>query len=216
MGRRIFCAPSPRVAPRISGSSIRKTAAFAGGNNQGVEASTGEYLVLLNNDVVLTYGWLSRLIGHLRNAQIGAVGPVTNYSGNESRISVDYSELTGLDDFARRYTHAHLGQTFDIRMLALYCIAFRRSLIEEVGLLDERFNVGMYEDDDFSLRIRQKGYRLLCAEDVYIHHWGSAAFSQMAAERFQRLHEENRAKFEEKWGTRWQPHRGRMAESEPG
>ena len=192
----------------------RENLGFAAGNNQGVEASTGETVVFLNNDIVVTYGWLSRLVGHLRSPLVGAVGPVTNYAGNESRISVDYNDITGLDDFARRYTGAHLSQTFEIRMLALYCIALRHSVIEDVGPLDERFNVGMYEDDDFSLRIRQKGYRILCAEDVYIHHWGSAAFSQLAAERYQRLHEENRSKFEEKWGTHWQPHRGRMDESE--
>jgi GT2 family glycosyltransferase len=153
------------------------------------------------------------LIHHLRDPQVGAVGPVTNYSGNESRIPVEYSDLSGLDDFARRYTRDHAGRSFEIRMLALFCMALRRATIERVGLLDERFNVGMYEDDDFSLRMRQKGYRIICAEDVYIHHWGSASFSQLAAERYQRLHVENRQKFEEKWGTRWQPHRQRMNES---
>jgi GT2 family glycosyltransferase len=138
------------------------------------------------------------------------VGPVTNFAGNESRISVDYSDINGLDDFARRSCAAHAGEAFEIRMLALFCMAVRRSVIENVGPLDEQFGVGMYEDDDFSLRMRQKGYRILCAEDVYIHHWGSASFSKLAEERYQRLHQENRRKFEEKWGTQWQPPRWRM------
>ena len=208
-----FLRSFAEIHPQVKLLLNRENLGFAAGNNQGVEASTGEYLVFLNNDIVVTHGWLSRLVGHLRNPQAGAVGPVTNYAGNESRISVDYSDIVGLDDFARRYTHDHAGQTFEIRMLALFCLAVRRTVIDTVGLLDERFDVGMYEDDDFSLRIRQKGYTILCAEDVYIHHWGSAAFSQMAAERYQRLHEENRAKFEEKWGTRWRPHHRRMDES---
>jgi len=186
---------------------------FSAGNNQGVQASAGNYMVFLNNDIIVTPGWLSRLIFHLRDPQVGAVGPVTNFAGNESRIAVDYRDIGGLDDFARRYTRAHDGQTFDIRMLALFCLVLRRAVIETVGPLDERFNIGMYEDDDFSLRLRQKGYRILCVEDVYIHHWGSASFSQLAAERYQRLHDENRAKFEEKWGTLWQPHRWRIDES---
>jgi GT2 family glycosyltransferase/glycosyltransferase involved in cell wall biosynthesis len=189
-----------------------KNLGFAAGNNQGVSAATGEYIVFLNNDTVVTPGWLSRLISHLKDPQVGAVGPVTNHAGNESQIGVDYSDLSGLDAFASRYTREHAGKTFDIRMLALFCMALRRSVIEAVGPLDERFNIGMYEDDDFSLRLRHKGYRILCAEDVYIHHWGSASFSQLAEERYQRLYRDNRAVFEEKWGTRWEPHRWRMDE----
>jgi GT2 family glycosyltransferase len=185
---------------------------FAAGNNQGVAAASGEYIAFLNNDIVVTPGWLSGLVAHLIDPSIGAIGPVTNYAGNESRIAVDYHNISDLDDFARRYTQAHAGQSFEIRMLALFCMLLRRSVIEAVGPLDEQFGVGMYEDDDFSLRIRQKGYRILCAEDVYIHHWGSAAFSRLAQERFERLHLENRGKFESKWGTLWQPHRWRMDE----
>jgi GT2 family glycosyltransferase len=185
---------------------------FAAGNNQGVAAASGAYIAYLNNDIVVTPGWLSGLLTHLSDPAIGAVGPVTNYAGNESRIAVDYHNISDLDDFARRYTRAHAGQSFEIRMLALFCMLLRRSVIEAVGPLDEQFGVGMYEDDDFSLRIRQKGYRILCAEDVYIHHWGSAAFSRLAQERFERLHLENRGKFESKWGTLWQPHRWRMDE----
>jgi GT2 family glycosyltransferase len=185
---------------------------FATGNNQGIAASTGEYIVFLNNDTVVTQGWLSGLISHMRDPAVGAVGPVTNSAGNESKIGADYSEISGLDNFARRYRQAHAGDSFEIRMLALFCMLVRRSVIDQVGLLDERFEVGMYEDDDFSLRIRQKGFRILCAEDVYIHHWGSVSFSQLEAERYQRLHLENRKKFEEKWGTEWQPHRWRMDE----
>lgn len=203
-----FAATHPNVRVVLNGENR----GFSAGNNQGVEASSGEYIVFLNNDTVVTSGWLSGLISHLRDPGVGAVGPVTNFAGNESRIAVDYSDISGLDDFARRYTQAHAGESFEIGVLALFCMVVRRTVIDDVGLLDERFNVGMYEDDDFSLRMRQKGYHILCAENVYIHHWGSASFSQLAAERYQQLHLENRLKFEEKWGTEWQPHRWRMDE----
>ena len=169
-------------------------------------------MVFLNNDTVVTPGWLSRLIGHLGDPRVGAVGPVTNHAGNESQITVDYGDIAGLDEFADRFTRVHAGQAFEIRMLALFCMAVRRSVIESVGPLDERFNVGMYEDDDYSLRMRHKGYHILCAEDVYIHHWGSVSFSKLAAERYQQIYTENRAAFEAKWGSRWEPHRWRMDE----
>jgi GT2 family glycosyltransferase len=86
----------------------------------------------------------------------------------------------------------------------------RRSvIIDEVGLLDERFGIGMFEDDDYALRVKQKGYKVICAEDVFVHHWGRASFSKLSQEEYQRLFDENRRKFEEKWGMQWEPHRSR-------
>jgi GT2 family glycosyltransferase/glycosyltransferase involved in cell wall biosynthesis len=183
---------------------------FASANNRGIAAATGEYIVFLNNDTIVTRGWLSGLINHLRHPQVGIVGPVTNCSGNESRIEVDYQTPGEMEGFAERYTRAHEGQTFEISMLALFCIAMRRSvIIDEVGLLDERFGIGMFEDDDYALRVKQKGYKVICAEDVFVHHWGRASFSKLSQEEYQRLFDENRRKFEEKWGMQWEPHRSR-------
>jgi GT2 family glycosyltransferase len=67
----------------------------------------------------------------------------------------------------------------------------------------------MFEDDDFSLRVRKAGYRVVCAEDIFIHHWGKASFGKLDDSDYDRLFEENRRKFEEKWGQPWQPHRAR-------
>jgi glycosyltransferase involved in cell wall biosynthesis len=94
-------------------------------------------------------------------------------------------------------------------MLALFCTAMRRSVINEVGPLDERFGFGMFEDDDYALRMREKGYHLLCAEDVFVHHWGSAGFSFVAFEHYWLTFQENRQKFEDKWGLEWTPPRYR-------
>jgi GT2 family glycosyltransferase len=82
-------------------------------------------------------------------------------------------------------------------------------VFEEVGPLDERFGIGMFEDDDYALRLKAKGYRILCAEDVFIHHWGRTSFSKLDQAAYQQLFEENRRKFETKWGLEWQPHRYR-------
>jgi len=182
---------------------------FARANNRGVAAATGEYIVFLNNDTVVSRGWLSRLIGQLGDPRVGMVGPVTNWSGNESRIEVDYHTLEEMEAFAKAYTQAHDGQIFEIRMLAFFCAAMRRAVVEEVGPLDERFGLGTFEDDDYAMRVKQKGYRVICAEDAFVHHWGRASFSRLGAQEHQRLFDENRSKFEAKWGTKWEPHRYR-------
>ncbi len=183
-------------------------AGFARANNQGASVAQGQYLVFLNNDTVVTPGWLQGLIHHLQDAQVGMVGPVTNSASNESRILVDYDQdsLDGLDSFAERYTAEHAGIAFDIQVLAFFCVAMRYAVFEEIGPLDERFGIGMFEDDDYAMRLRQRDYRILCVEDVYIHHSGGKSFLQLDFADYWRLFRENRAKFEEKWQVKWQPH----------
>jgi GT2 family glycosyltransferase len=73
--------------------------------------------------------------------------------------------------------------------------------------LDEQFGVGMFEDDDYSMRVRRAGYRIICAADAFVHHFGQAAFGKLIRSGdYDRLFDENRRKFETKWGIEWKPH----------
>jgi GT2 family glycosyltransferase len=179
---------------------------FARGNNIGASRASGEYLVFLNNDTVVTKGWLQKLVDYLQDPKVGLVGPVTNSSGNETRIKVNYEDLEGMDEFAYQYTKSRQGETFELDMLPFLCVALRREVYEEIGPLDEQFGVGMFEDDDYALRVKQHAYKIICAEDVFVHHWGQASFSLLGHVRYRNLFEENRNKFESKWGIEWQPH----------
>lgn len=182
---------------------------FAAANNQGLAIATGEVLVLLNNDTVPARGWLPRMLRHLEAPDIGLVVAVTNFSGNESRIAVPYTTLDDMPAFAERYARAHEGCAFDIAVAAMYCAGMRRDVFERVGALDEAFTVGMFEDDDYSHRTRLAGLRVVCAEDVFVHHFGQASFSKLPESEYQAIWTRNRAHFESKWDTTWQPHEDR-------
>ncbi|WP_448675499.1 glycosyltransferase [Pseudomonas nicosulfuronedens] len=185
---------------------------FAAANNQGLQLADGEILVLLNNDTEVPRGWLEPLLRHLQDSSIGLVGPVTNNVGNQARVAVDYSDIAQMQEFADRYTHAHRGRCFDIAMLAMFCVALRRDVLERIGPLDEAFGIGLFEDDDYSRRVQAAGYRTVCAEDSYIHHHGQASFKALIASgEYQPLWDRNQAYFESKWGT-WQAHRHRGEE----
>lgn len=200
-----------KLCPNIRVILNKDNRGFAAANNQGIRAaSDAEYYVLLNNDTVVPPGWLSRLLFHAHQEEIGLVGPVSNSVGNEAQIPVCYdtSNLKDLAPFARAYTHAYQSEVFDIRVLAMFCVAFRREILDKVGFLDEEFGIGMFEDDDYAQRIRQAGYRVICAEDVFVHHFGSASFSKLPSERYRQLFEKNRLIYEKKWG-KWIPHQYR-------
>jgi GT2 family glycosyltransferase/glycosyltransferase involved in cell wall biosynthesis len=196
--------------PRLRLILNEENLGFARANNLGLEAAgDADYLFLLNDDTVVTRGWLGKLIRHLQDERVGLVGPVSNWAGNEARIDVPYDGLDGMAEFAERYMREHAGCEFDIPMLAMYCVGIRRQVLEKVGYLNEHFAVGMFEDDDFAIRVRKAWYRVICAEDVFIHHWGRASFKKLDKDVYETLFEQNRQTFENIWGQQWQPHRGR-------
>lgn len=187
---------------------------FAAANNQGLRVAEGEYIVLLNNDTVLPKGWADALLRHLEDPTIGLVGPVTNSAGNEACIEVDYQDIEQMEAFADSQTAQHAGQAFDIPMLAMFCVAMRRDVFEQIGFLDEAFGIGMFEDDDYSRRIHQAGYRIVCAEDAFVHHYGQASFKKLIdSGEYQKLWDKNQSYFESKWG-KWTPHSHRNSRSE--
>jgi GT2 family glycosyltransferase len=183
---------------------------FAAANNQGLAQATGDRFVLLNNDTIVPQGWLTRLIGHLDDPLVGAVGPVTNRISNEAQIETSYRTYAEFERFARDYTCGRAGGCFEISMLAMFCFAVRRETHERVGKLDEQYQIAMFEDDDYAVRLRSEGYRLICAEDVFVHHFGGVSLGSLPASGgFQDLLTANRERFERKWGIKWQPQRRR-------
>ena len=185
---------------------------FAAANNQGIAASRGDVVVLLNNDTFVPQGLLGRLVRHLqRDPSIGLLCPTTNFCGNEARVEPDYRvggalDFSAVTAYASRRAAEHRGRVFDIGVAAMYCVASRRAVLDEVGPLDEAYGIGMFEDDDFAVRMRQKGYRVACAEDAYVHHVGQGAFRKLSPEAYNALWKKNQAYFEKKFGVAWSKH----------
>lgn len=182
---------------------------FAAANNQGLVVANGEYLVMLNNDTYVTPGWIKTLYHHLKyDNSIGLIGPVTNNIGNEAKIDISYKDMDEMLNLSKRYIYEHLGKVFKINTAAFFCVMMPRNVYELVGQLDEAFGLGFFEDDDYCRRIEQAGLKIVCAEDVFIHHQLSASFLKLDREVRRSLFNENKKIYEQKWGQ-WTPHKSR-------
>jgi glycosyltransferase involved in cell wall biosynthesis/coenzyme F420-reducing hydrogenase beta subunit/polysaccharide pyruvyl transferase WcaK-like protein/lipopolysaccharide biosynthesis regulator YciM len=173
---------------------------FSAGCNQGIKAAFGEYVLLLNNDVIVTESWLDGLLECLRLMPNGGIaGPMTNnISGIQQVPGVQYESVEGLDTFALRFREINRHRRIPYRRIVGFCMLFRKSLIDTTGYLDESFGSGNFEDDDFCLRAELEGYRNVIAGDVFIHHVGSATFKGNNID-FTSAMTGNRKVFNDKW-----------------
>jgi GT2 family glycosyltransferase len=180
---------------------------FAAGTNRGAALSRGEVIVFLNNDTIPVNGWLDRLAAHLNRSEIGLIGAVTNRAGNEAEIEAPYRTYGEIAPFAAERARTHRGNLFEIRTATLFCAATRRDVWDDVGPLDHRFEIGLFEDDDWSMRVRRAGFLVACAEDAFVHHVGQGAIGQLARSgAYGALFHRNRERWEAKWNTKWLPY----------
>jgi GT2 family glycosyltransferase/2-polyprenyl-3-methyl-5-hydroxy-6-metoxy-1,4-benzoquinol methylase len=153
---------------------------FAAGNNQGIAASRGDYILLMNNDIVVTPGWLARMVSCVeRDPRIGIVGPMSNsVSGPQLVKDVTYNltDLDGLDDFAGEFSKRNAGKAKRFMRVVGFCMLIKRAVVDKIGGLDSRYGLGNFEDDDFSLRAALAGFESWMAKDCFIHHFGNRTF----------------------------------------
>jgi O-antigen biosynthesis protein len=156
----------------------RANLGYAAGNNQGLACARGHTLLLLNNDTVVTAGWLERMLGVLElHPDCGLVGPVSNsVSGPQFVPAANYANLDQLPQFATQWCADHAGQSAEASRLVGFCLLLRRAVVEKIGGLDPQFGSGNFEDDDFCIRAGLAGFKLRIAQDSFVHHTGGQTF----------------------------------------
>lgn len=171
--------------------------------NQGLMRSAGEYIVFLNNDTIVTADWLKGLVNWSIHQwpRVGLVGAVTNYAPAPQYVPVTHgNDMKALDSFARSRREKFAGQALEVGRVSGFCILARRDVLKRVGGFDERFGIGFFDDDDLGIRVREAGFKLIIALDVFIHHHGSRTFRSLGVDT-NRLLAENFEQFRIKWGA---------------
>jgi len=190
---------------RVKVIANAKNRGFPAGCNQGIAASDGKQVLLLNNDTVVTTGWLARMLRALHSdPKVGLVGPYSDNVSGEQHLDASFDGPAQLDGYAWDVAKRHAGQIMDNDRLVGFCLLIRREVIEQIGELDEHFGVGCFEDDDYCRRAMQAGFRAVIARDTFIHHVGGATF-RAAGIDYAALMYENQSKYRDKWDKPAQP-----------
>jgi len=139
--------------------------------NRALDGSTGEYIVLLADDTIVSKGWLSGMLSCLHHApESGVIGPMTNGKyGLQQTADDSYLSVNQLDAFAASFKKTFHGRRIPCRNPAGFCLLFRRALAGTIGLLDERFEKDHFEHEDFCWRAAIGGYKNFIAGDVFVH-----------------------------------------------
>ena len=175
-----------------------KNKGFPKAINQGIKIATGEIIVLLNNDTIVSPNWLENLESHLQNYDL--VGPCSDNIGGVQCVQVgDIVDNFEFYNKAIKLNGENKGKSLPYDRLVFFCVAIKREVINKIGFLDEDFTPGNYEDNDYCLRAIQAGFRCGIALDVLIHHARSITHKSLNID-YLNLLKTNDAKFQKKWG----------------
>jgi GT2 family glycosyltransferase len=167
---------------------------------QALGQTLGEYVVLLNNDTVVTNGWLNQLIAMASfSMTIGLVGPMSNMAappqlvetvpyrafGNTTKSVANPGgvlvDMTAVERFAEKHRTEFKGNWVYAERLGGFCLLVKREVLDKIGNgLDQWTDLSLFDSDILSAKATQVGYSLAVCRDLFVHHFGTRTFAHGA------------------------------------
>lgn len=167
---------------------------FVKAANQGMRLSDAPYVCLLNNDTLVTDEWLGEMIAIAESSKlIGLVNPSSNNLGQKP------SKGETPDAYAAKLK-TERGTYFEIGSAIGFCMLIKREVIDAIGVFDEIYGMGNFEDTDYSRRAIKDGYICVRACASYVYHREGSSFGR--DKTFDENFERNRQIYEFRWGRR--------------
>lgn len=152
---------------------------FAASCNRGAEMAAGEFLLFLNNDTQARSGWLNEMVSTAeRDPQVGAVGAKLLYpDGKIQHAGVVFHHFKYLNRIGPYHIfrtfptdHAAVNREREFQAVTGACLLTPKSVFEETGGFDDQF-INCFEDVDYCLRLREKGYRIVYQPRAQLIHY---------------------------------------------
>lgn len=171
--------------------------------NAGAEAARGDYVVLLNNDVEVTTGWLDELLGTFdRFDNVGLAGSKLLYPTGELQDAGGIIWGTGnpwnygnrQNAMAPKYSYARQAD-----YLSGAAMMVPATLWRELGGLSSYLEPMYFEDTDFAFKVREAGYKTWFVPSSVVYHFEGMTSGTNVSKGFKRYQEVNRPKFKRRW-----------------
>ncbi len=177
---------------RVSVIRNENNLGFVKAANQGIASSTAPYVCILNNDTLVMKNWLKEMIAIAESAaDIGIVNPSSNNLGQKPAagqpLELYANEIAGSG-----------GKFIELGAGIGFCMLIKKKLIERIGVFDEIYGMGNFEDTDFSRRAVKALYRCVRACGAYVYHRENASFDKVKT--FDDDFKRNREIYEFRWG----------------
>ncbi|GEM_PF-887760 len=156
--------------------------------NKGLKNANGEYIAILNNDIVVSNGWMRSLLWAMEQFKLGLISPFAEVGG---QIGYDFEARA--ERFTRR-NFSKLWADYDFCAFVL-----TRRTFDKIGYFDEGYRVGGYEDTDYAHRLKRAGVSYAVSGAAFIHHFGSRTLGEFKMRGDQHA-PHNLSYFVEKWG----------------
>jgi hypothetical protein len=146
----------------------------------------------MNNDTIATAGWLKELVDVIESdPHIGLVNPSSNTSGQFP------GKGESIDEYAARLKRSN-GQIQELYTCRGFCMLLKREVVDEVGMLDEIYHIGYFDDTDYCKRAQGKGFRTVRAKGAYVCHKENTSFKRF--DDNDALFRKNEEIFFRRWG----------------
>ena len=158
--------------------------------NQGVRRSSAPYVCWMNNDTVVTEGWLTAMLEvAATHSQVGLLNP--SWSVERETLPAFLKRAASHNGSPGRYQE--IGECNGA------CLLVTRQVIERIGLLDEVYETGGFDDSDFSRRATKAGFSCVEAASAFVYHWQNVSINRVP-DYWHRERASKRRIFQERWG----------------
>ena len=172
--------------------------------NIGLKNSNSDYILLLNNDVILQENCIRELLKASQEyPNIGLLGAL-QLDENKNLVPLKTflrgEKATIRDHIVSKELPKDLNTPFDNDIVMVACVLIPRTTLEKVGYFDEQFQLGCYEQEDYCLRMKEAGLRVAFCPMAKFIHIGSV--STMGLQEYSIALDKNRELFHKKWGKK--------------